>query len=214
MTTPPHDPYGQQGGYQQQPGGQFQPGHPQQGHPQQGHPQQGYPQQPGYPPQAPPLSPGELNRPARPKSVDTAFLLWMIGAGVGIVSTIFSFLTAEALAKATAEKILGRDVDSQLVASAEPSYGSAIFSLVLFALWIVVVFQMRNGANWARIVLTVLGALGILGGLFGLFAIGLLFSIGFLGAIQALLSVVQLVITIGALVFMFKSDANYYFKAS
>ncbi|WP_433266066.1 hypothetical protein ACQPZF_39795 [Actinosynnema sp. CS-041913] len=202
MTTP-HDPSGQQGGYPQQPGGQ-----PPQGQP------QGFPQQPGYPPQAPPLSPGELSRPARPKSVDTAFLLWMISAGLGILSTIVSFLTAEELAKATAERLLGTSVDPVLVEGAQPSYGSGIFSLILFALWIVVVFQMRNGANWARIVLAVLGGLGVLGGILGLFAMGLLFGLGFLGVIQVLFNLVQLALTIGALVFMFKSESNYYFKAS
>jgi len=207
MTTP-QDPYGQQGGHPHQGGGHPQHGGPQ-GYPQQGGPQ-GYQQQPGYPPSAPPLSDSELARPARPKSVDTAFMLWMVAAGIGIVSSILNFFTVQALY----DELL-KDTSPELRGSvAEPGYGSAIFSLVLFALWVLVVFQMRNGANWARIVLAVLGGIGVIGGLVGLLTIGVLFSIGILGALQALLSLASLVVTIGALIFMFKSDANYYFKKS
>ncbi len=200
MTTP-HDPYGQQGGQPQQPG----------------YPQQGYPQQPGYPPAAPPLSPGEMQRPPRPQSVDTAFLLWLVGAGVGILSSIFALITAQAYAKAVAEQVLGRSIDSAVldsaVASTSPAYGGTIFSIILFAVWIAIVFQMRNGANWARIVLAVLGGLGVIGGVVSLFTFGVLFSIGFFGVIQALFSLVSLAVTVGALIFMFKPDANHYFKA-
>jgi hypothetical protein len=60
----------------------------------------------------------------------------------------------------------------------------------------------------------VLGGLSIIGNLLSLVAIGLLFSLGFLGVISALFVVVSLVTIIGAIIFMFKSDSNYYFKAS
>ncbi|MFI9007090.1 hypothetical protein ACIGNX_07670 [Actinosynnema sp. NPDC053489] len=170
-----------------------------------------YNQQPGYPPQAPPLSESELRRPARPKSVDTAYLLWLIAAGLGILGNLIGFATAEAVARQTLEAM---NVDTSAVGAIQPSYGSLIFSLVVSVLWILVVMQMRKGANWARIVLTVLGVLAIIGGLFGLVAIGILFSVGFLGVIQALLSLAQLVLTIAAIVFMFKADSNQYFKAS
>ncbi|WP_367134601.1 hypothetical protein [Saccharothrix sp. HUAS TT1] len=170
-----------------------------------------HPQQPGYPPQAPPLSDSELRRPDRPKSVDTAYLLWLISAGVSIVANLIGFATAEAVARETLEAM---NLDTSAAASVQPSYGSLIFSLVLSVVWILVVMQMRKGANWARILLTVLGALSVIAGLLGLLALGVMFSIGFLGAIQALLGLVQLAITIAAIVFMFKSDSNRYFKAS
>ncbi|MEU4802267.1 hypothetical protein [Actinosynnema sp. NPDC023587] len=203
MTTP-QDPYGQQGGYPQQPGGTPQGGFPQQG----GYQQQ---QQPGYPPQAPPLSPTEMNRPPRPKSVETAFLLWMVAAGIGIVSSIVSFLTAQAIYD---EVTKGVDPSIRSALGSGPSYGTAIFSIILFVVWIVVVLQMRNGANWARIVLAVLGGIGVISGLVGLAGFGLLFSVGAFGVIQALLSLVSLVVTVGALIFMFKPDANHYFKSA
>ncbi len=178
----------------------------------QGQPQQpGYQQQPGYPPQAPPLNESELRAPARPKSVDTAYLLWMIAAGVGVVANLIGFLTAEAVARETLEAF---NLDSSAVGNVEPSYGSLIFSLAMAVVWVLVVMQMRKGANWARILLAVLGGIAVILGLIGLLAIGILFAVGFLGVIQALLSLVQLVVIIGAIVFMFKSDSNHYFKAS
>lgn len=171
---------------------------------------QGQPQQPGYPPQAPPLNESELRRPDRPKSVDTAYLLWLVAAGVGVVANLIGFLTAEAVARETLKAF---NLDSTTV-DVQPSYGSLIFSLAMAVVWVLVVMQMRKGANWARILLTVLGSIAAILGLIGLFAIGILFAVGFLGVIQGLLSLVQLAAIIGAIVFMFKSDSNYYFKAS
>lgn len=197
MTTP-NDPYGQ----------------PQGGYPQQGQPQGGYPQG-GYPPPAPPLSQGELRAPERPKSVETAYLLWLIAAGVSILGSLLNFVTAQAIYDETRKSLgsLGPEFDKAL-ADAGPSYGGIIFSLIISAVWIVVVLQMRKGANWARILLTVLGGLGILIGLISLLGFGILFSIGILGVLQALLGLVALVAEIGAIVFMFKSDSNHFFKHS
>ncbi|MEU4444319.1 hypothetical protein AB0K14_18690 [Actinosynnema sp. NPDC050801] len=173
-----------------------------------GNPQGGYPQQPGYPPQAPPLNESELRAPVRPKSVDTAYMLWLIAAGVGILGSLISFILAEDIARETAAAL------GVSGAAAQPSYGATIFGLVLQVVWILVVMQMRKGANWARILLTVLGGLSVIGNLLSLFAIGLLFSLGFLGVISALFVLVSLVTIIGAIIFMFKSDSNHYFKAS
>ena len=169
---------------------------------------QGQPQQPGYPPQAPPLNESELRAPVRPKSVDTAYMLWLVAAGVSILSNLIGLLIAGDLARETAAAL------GVSGAAAEPSYGSTIFSLVLVVVWIVVVMQMRKGANWARILLTVLGGLAVIGNLLSLLAFGILFSLGFLGVLSALLVLVSLVAIIGAIVFMFKSESNRYFKAS
>ena len=181
-----------------------------------GQPQGGYPQQGGQPPAAPPLNEAELRAPERPKSVDTAYLLWLIAAGVGILGSLLNLLNAQAIADETVKALSGLspELDKSLADSASPSYGGIIFSLIISAVWVVVVMQMRKGANWARILLTVLGGLGILLGLIGFLGFGILFSTGILGVLQALLGVVALVAEIGAIVFMFKSDSNRYFKFS
>jgi hypothetical protein len=166
----------------------------------------------GFPPAAPPVSEAEYGQQVvRPKSVDTAYMLWLVAAGIGIVTNLIGLITAQAIADATARSL---GVDPALVAGSGPSYGGIIFQLLLSVLWIVVVLQMRKGANWARIVLTVLGGLGILFGLMGLAALGILFAVGVFGAIQAVLGLVALVVEIAAIVFMFKSDSNRYFKAN
>jgi hypothetical protein len=204
--TNPNDPYAQQGGYPQ---GQQQPG----GYPQQG----GYPQgqgQPGFPP-PPPLGHSDMAPAVKPKAVDTAYLLWLVAAGASILSSILGFFTAKALAEKIARDVLGtNDLGpefQQALDQASPSYGSLIFSLVIAAVWVVVVMQMRKGANWARILLTVLGALSLL---FGIIGIWVYFGLGFLGLLQGLLALVGYVAIVGAIIFMFKPESNQYFKAS
>lgn len=209
--TNPNDPYAQQGGYPQ---GQQPGGYPQQG----GFPQQGgYPQQgqPGFPP-PPPLGYGDTAAAVKPKAVDTAYLLWLVAAGLSILSNIIGFFTAQALAESVAKDILGTsELDpafkTALSNSATPSYGGIIFSLVISAVWIVVVMQMRKGANWARILLTVLGAISLL---FGIIGIWVFFGLGFLGLLQGVLGLAGYAAIAGAIVFMFNSESNRYFKAA
>lgn len=160
---------------------------------------------------------------ARPKSVDMAFMLFLAAAVAGIISSLLNFVTADAVYDAqiedAAEK-LGIPADQlantpEMGGVAAAGVGAGVFlGLILFAAWIACVFLMRDGKNWARIVLAVLGGFGILFGLIGLFGIGLLFSAGIVGIIQALLSLIQLGLTIAAIIFMFKSDANAYFAAA
>jgi hypothetical protein len=178
-----------------------------------------YPQDPNLPPPPggqppygamPAPSAGEIRTQGpRPKSVDTAALLFFISAGLGILGNLIGFIIAGDLAKETA-KATGLNVQ----VDTSPSYGGIIFGLILSALFIGLVLVMRNGANWARIVLTVLGGIFIVLGLFGLLLLGIWFAVGFLGVITALIQIAQLALTIGAIVFMFKSDANQWFSAA
>jgi hypothetical protein len=196
--TNPNDPYAQQGGHPQ---GQQPGGYPQQG----GYAQQG---QPGFP-APPPLGHSDMASAVKPPAVDTAYLLWLVAAGVSILANIIGFFTAQAIL----EQTLG-DLGPEFRAAIEaqgPSYGGIIFSLIISAIWVVVVMQMRKGANWARILLTVLGAISVLFGILGLFV---LFSVGFLGIIQGLLQLIGYAAIVGAIVFMFKPESNQYFKAS
>ncbi|MGH3949965.1 MAG: hypothetical protein ACRDSE_12690 [Pseudonocardiaceae bacterium] len=162
--------------------------------------------------------PGQPQVPARPKSLDTSFLLWLVSAALGIVGTLLAFATAGDLAE---EQTRGQLEDAGLPSDSLEGVDGAVatgvgigvfIGLAIFIAWIAIVFQMRNGKNWARIVLAVLGGLGILGGLIGLFGIAALFSVGFLGVLQGLLNLAQLVVVIAAIVFMFKPDANQYFR--
>ncbi len=83
-----------------------------------------------------------------------------------------------------------------------------VIALIFAALYLLFAFKMRQGRNWARITLTVLGGIGVLMGV-----LGLLFSTGALGVLGLLLSIVQLVLIVAAIYFMFRPAANAYFTA-
>ncbi|WP_440901987.1 hypothetical protein [Actinosynnema sp.] len=220
MTTPdPHGSQGQppqgypQGGYPQAgaPQGYPQAGQPQ-GHLQPGYPQPGYPQA-GYPsfPAAGPMAEGEPT--PRPKSVDLSFLLWLVSAGLSVLSLIVSSLNIEATVAESAARLTeaGLPIDPAEI-DTSVSFGSIAFTLAITAVWVAVAFAMRGGANWARIVLTVLGALSLVfGALVSLFSLPVLFAIGALGVVEALLSIASIPVMLAAIVYMFTGGASRYF---
>jgi hypothetical protein len=143
--------------------------------------------------------------------VDTSFKLWLAASVTSLLGSLLSFATQDAVTEEVAGQ-LGVPVEQ----ASAPGGGiiSTVFSLVLTVIWVLLIFAMRSGANWARIVLTVLGVLGILGLAFGLLALPILFSVGILGILQGLLNIATLVLVIAAIVFQFKTDANEYFRRS
>lgn len=134
-------------------------------------------------------------------------MLWLVSAALGILGTLISFATVDDLTR----EATGATMDG---AAAGGAGVGAFIGLIIFVVWIAIVFQMRNGKNWARITLAVLGGLSVLFGVIGLFGLGALFSIGVLGVLQGLLNLAQLAVVIGAIVFMFKADASRYFQAA
>ncbi|GAA2663261.1 MULTISPECIES: hypothetical protein [Actinosynnema] len=204
MTTPnPYDPS------QQQP----QQGYPQQGYPQQAYPQQAYPQA-GYPASAP--DPASLQQVTRPKNVDLSFLLWLVSAAISVVGSLLTLLTYEEQVRVTLEGLgMSPELIEQSLAASGPSYVNLLLSLAITAAWVAVAFAMRNGANWARIVLAILGGISVLFSLFGtVLAVGLLFSLGIFGVLQGLLALVGLPVMIGAIVLMFTGGASRYFASN
>lgn len=93
----------------------------------------------------------------------------------------------------------------------------AILGLLLVALQLLFAVFMRRGRNWARIVLTVFGALGVLGTLIGL-AGGTSTTINGqtvqTGSVAGtILSLVQAVVIVVAVVLFFRPRATTYFAA-
>ena len=76
--------------------------------------------------------------------------------------------------------------------------------MISVGLYALMAFFISRGANWARIVYTVLAALSVLGGVFGLGSQPLLLMV---------LSLVSLLLTIAAVVLLFKSESSAWFKA-
>jgi uncharacterized membrane protein HdeD (DUF308 family) len=79
---------------------------------------------------------------------------------------------------------------------------SVITFIIFGALYLLFAVKLRQGAGWARIVLTVLSVLAVLLGLFGLFTP--------LPVIQLLLGIIGLVLYIALLFFMWQKDASAY----
>jgi hypothetical protein len=163
-------------------------------------------------PAAPALNEQDLAPTAavvRPKSVDNAFLLWMIGAGISLLSVIFVFTVGSDAIKDAARESLrnaGRSFtedDVTSLANATKVIGIVI-GLIFIGLFVLFAYKMRAGRNWARITLTVLGALNI---------IFTLINIRSSGAINLIVSLIMAVLILVAVYFMFRPDANQYFAA-
>jgi cytochrome c biogenesis protein ResB len=166
------------------------------------------PQQQRYPGGAmPPLS--EPSTPMeRPNSVELSFKLWLVYLALGLIGAVLTFAVLDELIAASADEagVSGEDV-------ADAGRGVMIFAvvigLVILGLVVALVFQMRKGKNWARITLTVLGALGVLSSVRG---IGDAFSAEGIGPVIGIVSLLQVLLVIGAIVLMYMKDANPYFQ--
>jgi hypothetical protein len=125
-----------------------------------------------------------------------------------LLHSILSIVNTNALIDQTAAN-LGVSLDA--AKSSVSGIGTVIFQLILMAVWLVIVWQMRAGQNWARIVLTVIGGIVVLFGVIGLLALGIFFAIGPLGVFEVLLQFASLAVIVAAIVFQFKPDVNSYF---
>lgn len=162
-------------------------------------------------PSAPALNEQELSQVAvaRPKSVDNAFLAWIIATAIGIVGLIVSLTLGSDQIRDTARASLERqgrsfteqDVDNLATLSKTIAI---VIVLILTALYLFFMFKMRAGRNWARITLTVLGALGV---------VFIVINLGSAAAVSLVISLVQAVLIVAAVVFMYRPDANQYFSA-
>ncbi|WP_156758031.1 hypothetical protein [Actinokineospora pegani] len=171
-----------------------------------------YGQQPGQyqpMPSAPPVGHGAP--PARPKQVDTSFMLWLVNAGINILSFIVTLtIGADILRDQVRDQVTvggglsESEIDSAVTAALTVS---GVIAVGFFALYVLFAFKMRAGRNWARITLTVLGVLGVLSGLYSL-------ASGDGGVVGILLSVVQVVLIGTALFLMWQKPSTEYFEAS
>jgi uncharacterized membrane protein YfcA len=131
----------------------------------------------------------------------------MVNLTLGAISSLLALtqidrLRTEAINQvATQNPTLDRSM-IESVASAALT-GTVMIGLVFVAAGFLFAFLMRGGRNWARIVLAVLGSL------FGLFALLSLASASGPTAVSAL---VQLLLVVAAIVTMFGSQANAWFR--
>ena len=152
-----------------------------------------------------------------PAEVRTAFLLWLVDLALGVVGAVITFLSIDALITAGVEAAgLGTgDLPAGVLEGARAgAIGGVVVGLVLLALVAAAVFAMRNGRNWARILLTVLGVLSLLSGVYSLVSAGQMLSLGVLGIVSVVLTAIQVVLIAAAIWFMFRPAAAAYFARS
>jgi len=209
MSVPPQPPPGpgQPGGpspYGPPPGG----GQPY-GSPYPGQPYPGQQPPPGFTPRGP-AAPVE-----KPKEVETAFRLGLLSIAISIVGIALSFaVSGPAIDAAIAANPLPPGFTEQQFRQVAliGSIVFAVFLLIIIGLYLLFMFKMRAGRNWARILLTILGLLWIAMGLWGLAGSGQVLAAGPLGFVSVGLSVLQLVVIAASIFFMFRPATGPYFQ--
>jgi hypothetical protein len=142
-------------------------------------------------------------RPGVPRDVRASFLLWLVALAAGVAETIVGIINFDPPAT-------------------EMIFMLAI-RLVITAVLVYIIAQMRIGKNWARIAMAVLlGGIGTLSLVFdpvswlieGNSLRELLEDADLAFVVFASIRVVHLAAVLTALVFMFRPAANDYFRAA
>ncbi|MGH3835811.1 MAG: hypothetical protein ACRDSF_08915 [Pseudonocardiaceae bacterium] len=148
-----------------------------------------------------PAGPAPL-RGTRPKEVEISFWLWIATVVLGVLGVVVMYIQIDLLRAELVNSLLAQDstVDRSTVErfATVGSVVAIVIGLVLVGAQLFLVFLMRGGRNWARIVLAVLGGVVVLFGLLGLAA-----------SVSGLL---QLLLLVGAIVTMFLPAANAWFR--
>jgi hypothetical protein len=166
VTTPPYpgqsgdDPQQQQG-YQsgQQPGygQQQQPGYGQQ----QGYGQQGYPS-------APPIAEQATGpAPQQPTTILVSFWCWIVAAVLGLVGALILFGEKGSLNAAAQSRLAtsgNTDITPTQVSAVVNGIivGALVAAIIVGALYVLFAFKLKQGRNWARIVLLIIAILDVL----------------------------------------------------
>ena len=163
-----------------------------------------YPTDPNNPSGAPAYGQAPAVRGPRPASVDLAVKLIWGAIAVSLLSGIATFVMIDSIIDQQLEASgVGEAVTADAIRTA--ALMSAAFGLVIsVALYALLAIFIGKGANWARIVYTVFTVIGVLVSVFGL---------GSQPALLLTLSLVGLVLSVAAAVFLFRADANAWFKA-
>jgi hypothetical protein len=147
-------------------------------------------------------------RPGVPREVQASFLLWLTAVGAGVVETIIRLINTSLMASGS---------------GGEAGATGVVIRVIVYAVAIYIIAQMRLGKRWARITLTVLlGGIGTLSlvidpisWLAGGNSLSEVFThADLLFVFIAPIRAVHLIAVISALVFMFLPATNTYFRAA
>jgi hypothetical protein len=137
-----------------------------------------------------------------PASVKTAINLIWANVALSVVSFLITlFLLDSIVDQALSDANLAAGTDADVIRSGA-IVGAVIGLVIGVGITVLLVIFLRKGANWARIVYTVIAALGIVTGLIG---------IAGQPALLLVVSLVGLLLTIGAVVMLWKKESTAFF---
>lgn len=182
------------------------------------------PPPPGYqaPPPLPPFNPttrGSVRgntgrRGPRPAILDRAALLWFVVIGLGVVVDVLNLVSgADGAIVAAANQSAASSIGGAPLPNV-PSAVVLLFGLVGGAIYFGLTLALRNGRNWARIVLSLFAVLGLITLLLAVSDLNQLFSDGVLDGIAELLGLVRCVMMVVAMTFMWRRECTDFFRTS
>ncbi|MFJ2979315.1 hypothetical protein ACIPEP_10690 [Curtobacterium sp. NPDC087082] len=127
-------------------------------------------------------------RSGRPTTVTVSFIIWLIVVLANIISGIVVLVAG------------GGGAAAANAVGTGPVVAGAIISFIIAIVELIIVFKMRDGRNWARIVLLVLAILQVLN--VGVGAASGSNAFGWIGGIAVIV----------ATILMFVGGANAYFR--
>jgi len=149
-------------------------------------------------------------QPRRPVDVTKAFALWLASVAVSLAGQLIAYPVASGMVRDAvrrgAESSGPRADPAQLETITRVGLGLGVAFLVLFAgVWVLIGFKMRAGRGWARTVITVVTVLGV---------ISMLMSAAGFSSLAAILSLVENLLAIAVVVYMFRPESSAYFSGS
>jgi hypothetical protein len=173
----------------------------------------GPPSYPGYPQYSAPY--GEpMQRPAPPQpppSILTAVRLMWGGAALTAISLIVALATLSSLKDKIRDRLMD-DNGGVLPSNFDAIYNTTVateiaVSLISIGIWLWMAQKNRQGRSWARTVATVLAGLNVLANLLSVLG-------GQELAVSAVLGVLNLILALAILVFLWRPESTAFYQAT
>lgn len=149
---------------------------------------------------------GATAKGARPKSADLAVKLLWAAIALFVLGFVINIAGGSSTSQLTGA---GLTEDQAAAAQGAVLVVGGLIVVILGGLFVVLTVFIGKGANWARIVTTVLTGIGVLFTLPSLFTLGSANT----SVVASLLSVLDIVLCVVAVVLCFRPDSNAWFKA-
>ena len=168
-------------------------------------------------PYAPPVPDQLAAPPQRPRMLDLSIIFWFVAAAwwylaavIGGFTHLVQYTYTYTYTQSTQTGPNTSTQYAQTQVHAVPMGLVIVGATVVLGLWIGLIFLVRSGANWARIVLTVIAGLAELGELIQIFSSWE--SRSARTAVGGLLDLVLFLLVLIALILMYQPQSNWFFR--